>query len=148
MRHARARGGANRISRTREERFARNFPRLFSYAFGLTDDEESAKEVTVAAFAVVLPQDQLAEEDFAVALFTAARRLTSRPRNAPANGLTPDEEEIISLVFDAELTRSEIARLLGLHSEAVVGRLVSGLRKLRDVGKSGHGPSGFQALSA
>jgi DNA-directed RNA polymerase specialized sigma24 family protein len=148
MRHTRARGSADKTGRTRDERFARYFARLFSYAFGLTGDEEAAREVSVAAFAVVLPRDYLEEEDFAVALFTAARKMTSRPRNASANGLTPDEQEIISLVFDAQLTRSEIARLLGLHAEAVVGRLVSGLRKLRDVGKSGHGPSGLEALSA
>lgn len=133
----------------RRDRFSRYFPRLFSYAYGLTGDAETAKDATVAAFATVLKEDQLTEPDFAHALFTAARHLCLKHRSPSREGLTAIEQEIVTLLFDAQLSRAEVEQLLGVGPETVVTTLVSGLKKLRAFSPPPSQPAtGLQTLSA
>ena len=46
------------------------------------------------------------------------------------DGLSPREREVISLVFDAQLDRTQIGALLGIKQEVLAVTLVRGLRKL------------------
>ncbi|MEX0682838.1 MAG: hypothetical protein WD904_03095 [Dehalococcoidia bacterium] len=127
------------------ERFSQYFPRLFAYVYGLTGDEEASKEATIGAFATVVREDYVADDDFAVFVFTAARTLIRNRRSPSRDGLTSREQEVVSLLFDAQLSRTEIARLLELEPEAVTSSLVTGLKKLQGAPRTA--PPTLQPLS-
>jgi DNA-directed RNA polymerase specialized sigma24 family protein len=112
------------------ERFARHFPGVFAYACGMTGDEEAARETAIAAFSAVLRAGGLTDDDFALALFTAARTLTQPKVAASPEGLSVSEQEIISLLFDARLSRAQISALLGIQPEMLAATLLSGLKKV------------------
>lgn len=133
---------------SRRERFSQHFPRLFAYVYGVTGNEETAREVTIASFTSVLNADALDEHDFTQALYTAARKLIRKQRDARKDGLTANEREIMSLLFDAQLSRAEVAELLGIKDESLLATLVGGLKKLRDATPSERARQNFQTLSA
>lgn len=121
---------------TMKERFAAYYPRLFAYLHAcLGNDEAVAKELVVEAFAQAFQRSpNSSEEAFRSTLLAAARRLLRRRRgpSPPNDPLTPREREVLSLAFDFQLPRREIARLLHLREDTVTATLLQGLRKLRD----------------
>jgi DNA-directed RNA polymerase specialized sigma24 family protein len=117
------------------ERFATYFSRLFAYVYGTTGSEETARELTIAAFSDVFSLPDMEEGEFALHLFRIARALSRRPdvrARRPEDGLTSREHDVVSLVFDAQLDRGQIGQLLGLRPETVASMLMRGLRKLRE----------------
>jgi DNA-binding NarL/FixJ family response regulator len=52
-------------------------------------------------------------------------------RTPPAEGLTERERDLVSLLFDGQLERSEVARLLDVCEETITAELVRALKKLR-----------------
>lgn len=115
------------------ERFAAYFPRLFAYACAATGDDE-ARYVVVSAFSDAFSRADAREDEFEIDLFRTARAICQsgeyrvRRHN---DGLTPQEREAISLLFDAQLDCAQIGVLLGISEEGVATTLVRGLRKLR-----------------
>ena len=124
-------GGRRDLQR---ERFGNYFPRLFAYACAATGDDEAARDVVVASFTDVYSMPDMRSDEFEVALFRAARELCGsgeyrlRRHN---DGLSPRERDVISLHFDAQMSRTQISTLLGLQQDAVALTLMRGLRKLR-----------------
>jgi DNA-directed RNA polymerase specialized sigma24 family protein len=116
------------------ERFAAYFPRLFAYACAATGDDEAARYVVVSAFSDAFSRADAREDEFEIDLFRTARTICQsgeyrvRRHN---DGLTPQEREAISLLFDAQLDCAQIGVLLGISEEGVATTLVHGLRKLR-----------------
>jgi DNA-directed RNA polymerase specialized sigma24 family protein len=125
------RKNSTKAAGTRRERFARYFPRLFAYVQAMTGDESTARDATACAFEATLGEDHLDENEFALSLFTAGRELCVARARARAS-LTEIEHEVLSLTFDAQLPRAQVAELLDLEGDAVVGILLSGLHKLND----------------
>ena len=121
-------------SEVQSERFSVYFPRLFAYACAATGDDEAARDVAVSAFSEAFTRADTREDEFELDLFRTARAICQsgeyrvRRHN---DGLSPREREVISLVFDAQLDRTQIGTLLGIKQEAVATTLVRGLRKLR-----------------
>lgn len=119
----------------RRERFGRYFPRLFAYASTLIGHDGAAAEVVIESFTRVFARyPHLADADFAVVLFGFARDLCRAvsARRQSDDGLSFRERDVISLVFDAQLSRTEIASILGAKDQAVGHVLLKGLRKLRE----------------
>jgi DNA-directed RNA polymerase specialized sigma24 family protein len=116
------------------ERFAAYFPRLFAYACAATGDDEAARYVVVSAFSDAFSRADAREDEFEIDLFRTARAICQsgeyrvRRHN---DGLTPQEREAISLLFDAQLDCAQIGVVLGISEEGVATTLVRGLRKLR-----------------
>ena len=116
------------------ERFAAYFPRLFAYACAATGDDEAARYVVVSAFSDAFSRADAREDEFEIDLFRTARAICQsgeyrvRRHN---DGLTPQEREVISLLFDAQLDCAQIGVVLGISEEGVATTLVRGLRKLR-----------------
>jgi len=119
------------------ERFGAYFPRLFAYVRSCVGGDMPAQDIAVAAFTRAFSKAGGAgEEDFRTVLYRTARRLC-RPalgrdgsaRDAP---LSPREREVISLVFDAGLTREQIARMFRIRETTVSSVLLTGLRKLKE----------------
>ncbi|GAG26798.1 unnamed protein product, partial [marine sediment metagenome] len=52
--------------------------------------------------------------------------------SADDDPLSPREREVISLVFDAGLTREQIARMFRIRETTVSSVLLTGLRKLKE----------------
>lgn len=135
---ARGRGGASpTVARDRlQSRYTAYYPRLFAYLHScLGNDPAAAKELAVEAFAQAFQRcPNSAEESFRDCLFAAAHRLCRRRMKSPSPGdpLSPREREILSLAFDAQLSRREIAHLLRLKERTVTAAILRGLRKLRD----------------
>ena len=122
---------------TQRERFATHFPSVFAYVHTWAPDDERCREIVVEAFARVFNRGTLLDdEDFPVALFSVARdlcegwRISSRGLNG---GLSAPEREVLALLFDAQLTRGQVGRLLELQEDIVVSTLVRSLRKLKGV---------------
>ena len=118
----------------RRGRFGAYFPRLFAYVQHSTGEESVTLEVVAEAFAGVFSRvPELREDEFRLALFGAARDLCEdrRAPRAPEETLTPRERDVISLLFDGQLSREEVACLIDESEEAVTGVLVRALRKLR-----------------
>ena len=119
---------------TRRVRFGAYFPRLFAYVQHSTAEEGATRELVAEAFARVFSRVPDAREDeFRLALFGAARDLCEGNRTpwAAEETLTPRERDVISLLFDGQLIRGEVACLLDVPEETVTAVLVSGLKKLR-----------------
>ena len=132
-----AAGAAPDTSRETVRRlFSAYFPRLFAYCLTATGDERAARDLVVEAFGQVTSRASvLGEDDTAVLLFGAARglcRARQAARRRKREGLTAEEREVLSLVFDAQLCREQIACLLQLNPQDVAAVLARGLRKLRE----------------
>ena len=131
------RDGRGRVpeDETHRRLFGAYFPRVFAYVQAMVGDEGRAKSVTAETFATVFATPAGEDErGFAIAVFGAARALCRalRPTERLAlDVLTEREREVISLLFDAQLGRSEISRLLEIKEDTVSSSLVRGLRKLR-----------------
>jgi DNA-directed RNA polymerase specialized sigma24 family protein len=124
-----------------KKRFATYFPKVFAYAHSWTGDDARSREIVIEAFARAFGRGAVfGEEDFTVVLFTVTRDLCAGARRSsrpPAGGLSDPEREVLALLFDAQLTRDEVGRLLRMPEEAVVSTLIGGLRKLKTVVKNG-----------
>ena len=117
-----------------QERFAAYFPRVFAYACAATGDEEAARDVVVASFSDVYLLPDMRGDEFELALFGNARELCLSPEfrlKRPDDGLGTRERDVISLVFDAQLSKTQVAALTGVPEETVATILLRGLRKLR-----------------
>ena len=99
-----------------------------------TGDDEAARDVAVSAFSEAFARPDVREDEFELDLFRTARAICQsgeyrvRRHN---DGLSPRERDVISLLFDAQLSRLQISTLLGIPQDAVGSTLVRGLRKLR-----------------
>ncbi|MGH8629789.1 MAG: RNA polymerase sigma factor, partial [Burkholderiales bacterium] len=122
--------GTDDLERQRFEQF---FPRLFAYAFSFVGDDAGARDVVIEAFSRAFTFDRaLNDEQFPMALFAIARgMLHPEGRKGPNDGLTPREREVVALLFDARLSRREVAALMRIGDEAVTAALLRGLRKLQ-----------------
>ncbi|HUF53899.1 MAG TPA: hypothetical protein VMR52_09030 [Dehalococcoidia bacterium] len=136
----------NTQTNIRQERFSRHFPRLFAYLYAVTGDQELACEATFGSFSTVLNAEFLEEPHFTLALFQAARKLTPK-RWSAADGLDSNEREVLSLLFDAQLSRAEVAQLLTIDEQSLLRTVLGGLRKLR-AASAVAAPGRLQTLSA
>jgi len=133
-------GGDLGPGETRRDRFGAYFPRVFAYVQHNTGDEGVTRELVAEAFTRAFSMSGESKEgEYRLALFRAARELCEGARvPTPAEEcLTPRERDIISLLFDAQLGRGEVASILEMEEAAVTPELVRALKKLR----AGLGPS-------
>ena len=120
---------------TLQGRFGAHFPRLFAYVYSYVGDATAAREIVADAFihAFACCPD-FPDSTFRLVLFETARGRcrAAVPAKAPFDGLlSPREREVISLLFDAQLSRREVGRLLKIGEDAVTSALMRGLKKLR-----------------
>lgn len=116
----------------RRSRFGSYFPRVFAYVHHRTGDEGTTRELVAETFARVFSRaDELREDEFRLVLFGTAREMCDTVRIPPAEGLTERERDLVSLLFDGQLERDEVASLLDIREETVTTELVRALKKLR-----------------
>ncbi len=139
-------GGATEISVAHRRRFARYFPGLFAYVRAMSDGYSTGIDKVVSAFESALSEPHASEDDFVLALFANARELCG------VHGVTHDrsEREILSLTFDAQLTREQVSVLLELSVSEVVSTLLRGLRRLQTlrVATEAAGDAALQGFAA
>ena len=115
--------------------FGAHFPRLFAYTRSCVRDDAAAGQIVAEAFCRAFARHPDAPDgDLRLALFAAARRLCAAATTAHAqvdDPLSAREREVLSLLFEAQLSRGEIGRLLRMKEQAVNFALLRGLRKLR-----------------
>lgn len=112
-------------------RFAGCFPRVYAFTLAMTDDETASRDLATAAFAETFTLGEMTEQEFVVELFRQARELARRAPGTTHRGLlNAREREIISLTFDAKLSREQISLVLGVTADGVAAALLKGLRKL------------------
>jgi len=122
---------------TVNERYNAYFPRLFAYVRSCVGGEMPSQDIVIQAFSRAFSHPDSADEDcFRTVLFRTARRLC-RPalKQARVDGddsLNRRERDALSLVFDAGLTREQIARLFRIRESTVSALLMTGLRKLKE----------------
>jgi DNA-directed RNA polymerase specialized sigma24 family protein len=119
------------------ERFSAHFPRLFAYVRSCVGGDVPAQDIVVEAFTRAFSKaGDAGEDNFRTVLFRSARRLCRpalrRDGSARDDLLSPREREVISLVFDAGLTREQIARMFRIRETIVSSVLLTGLRKLKE----------------
>ena len=119
------------------ERYNEYFPRLFAYVRCCVGGEMPAQDIVIQAFSRAFSHPDSADEDrFRTILFRTARRLCrpslTQTRADTDDSLTAREREVLSLVFDAGLTRDQIARLFRIRGATVSALLMTGLRKLKE----------------
>lgn len=116
----------------RRARFGAYFPGVFAYVQHSIGDENATREIVAESFTQVFSGRELREEEFRLALFGTARRLcgSGRTPNAAEECLTPRERDILALMFDAQLSREEVAVLLEVQEASVTAEFVSALKKL------------------
>jgi len=121
--------------RTLRERLGAHFPRLFAYTYSYVGDAAIAREIVTDAFSRAFARwPDLPDNEFRLALFGVAHRLCRSAASAKApldDVLSHREREVISLLFDAQLSRREVGCLLKLKEETVISALMRGLKKLR-----------------
>jgi DNA-directed RNA polymerase specialized sigma24 family protein len=119
-------------------RFARYFPQLFAYIQSAVRDEERAREIVACVFAATFARHaKSGDEEFHLWLFSDARQALQAERPAPpGDGLSGRERDVVSLLFDAQLTRREVAILLGVNDDTVTSSLLKALRKLKEANAS------------
>lgn len=143
------RGQQNILDQVQRVRFAEYFPRVFAYAQCATSDQTRSTEIVVEAFSRVFEQDAWSsDEGFPVALFAVARDLCESAPALPGYGagrLNARERDVLSLVFDAQLTRDQVSSVMKLPEDSVISALVNGLRNLKRTVLDGRRPS-FQVL--
>jgi DNA-directed RNA polymerase specialized sigma24 family protein len=120
-------GGSPGVSAAHRRRFARYFPGLFAYVRAMSDDYSTAVDTVVAAFEAALAEPHTDEDAFVLSLFRNARALGS----VRSTVHDTREREVLSLTFDARLTREQVSTLLALPVDEVVSTLLRGLRRLR-----------------
>jgi DNA-directed RNA polymerase specialized sigma24 family protein len=118
-----------------KERYDAYFPRLFAYVHSCVGSDMQTQDIVIQAFSRAFCRAGTSDEQkFQATLFRAARRLCRQSlksgRSDDKESLSPREREIISLVFDASLTRRQIANLFGIRETTVGSALMTGLRKL------------------
>ncbi|MCH7809909.1 MAG: hypothetical protein IH863_04945 [Chloroflexi bacterium] len=120
-------GSVSEISVAHRQRFARYFPGLFAYVRAMSNGYASGVDKVVSAFEIALSETHADEDAFVLSLFTNARKLCG------VDSTTHDtsEREVLSLTFDAHLTREQVSVLLQLPVGTVVSTLLSGLRRLQ-----------------
>ena len=117
------------------DRFKRYFAKVFAYALSCSGDQTAAKSVTTEAFlATFAGGPGPSDEEFRLALFGNARRLwrTARQRPFFDDALNRRERDALSLLFDAELSKGEVAQLLRLRETTLTATVLRGLLKLRE----------------
>jgi DNA-directed RNA polymerase specialized sigma24 family protein len=119
------------------ERYNAYFPRLFAYVRSCVGGEMPAQDIVIQAFSRAFSHPNSADEDrFRTVLFRTARRLCrpalKQARVDDGDSLNRREREALSLVFDAGLTREQIARLFRIRESTVSALLMTGLRKLKE----------------
>jgi DNA-directed RNA polymerase specialized sigma24 family protein len=129
----------------RRQRFGHYFPRLFAYVRPWVNSDARTRDIVVETFARAFAYPgEITDEEFAIVLFGLAREAcqgrTQEARRSSA-GLTAREREVVGLVFDAQMCRGEIARLLEIDEGDVTATLLQALKKLRS------GAASVQALS-
>ena len=130
----------------RRSRFGSYFPRVFAYVHHRTGDEGTTRELVAETFAhVFFRSDDLKEDEFRLVLFATAREMCDTVRVPPAEGLTERERDLVSLLFDGQLERSEVARLLDVCEETITAELVRALEKLRAGLRTANVPSFLRA---
>ena len=120
-------GGASEISVAHRRRFSRYFPGLFAYVRAMSDGYSTGVDKIVSAFEIALSEPHGNEDAFVLSLFANARELCSVDSTAH----DVSEREVLSLTFDAQLTREQVSVLLELPVSAVVSTLLRGLRRLQ-----------------
>ena len=116
----------------RRTRFGAYFPRVFAYVHHRAGDEGTTRELVTEAFTRVFSRiDELKDDEFRLALFGTARELCDSIRVPAIEGLTERERDLVSLLFDGQLERGEVASLLDIREETVTTELVRALKKLR-----------------
>ena len=119
------------------ERYETYFPRIFAYVYACVGREKPAQEIVVQAFHRAFQRAGNNDENrFRTVLFRSARRMC-RPiiknrRPNDGDSLDPREHEVMSLVFDAGLTRDQIAHMFHISEPSVNSLLMTGLRKLKE----------------
>ena len=119
-------------------RYNEYFPRVFAYVRTCVGGEMPAQDIVIQAFNRAFDHAGSADEErFRTILFRTARRLcqpTLRQTRVDDDGdsLNRREREALSLVFDAGLSRDQIARLFRIREATVSALLMSGLRKLKE----------------
>ena len=119
------------------ERYETYFPRIFAYVYACVGRDKPAQEIVVQAFHRAFQRAGSSDEDrFRTVLFRSARRMC-RPviknrRPNDGDSLDPREHEVMSLVFDAGLTRDQIAHVFHISETSVSSLLMTGLRKLKE----------------
>src|SRR3972149_6995270 len=122
---------------TVNERYNAYFPRLFAYVRSCVGGEMPAQDIVIQAFSRAFSHPDSADEArFRTILFRTARRL-SRPalkqaRVNDGDSLNRREREALSLVFDAGLTREQIARLFRIRESTGSALLMTGLRQMKE----------------
>ena len=122
-------GGSPEISVAHRRRFARYFPGLFAYVRAMSDDYATGVDKVVSAFEAALSEPHADEDSFVLALFSNARQLC----DVPGSARDTSEREVLSLTFDARLTREQVSVLLELPVDGVISTLLSGLGRLQNV---------------
>jgi len=111
----------------------------------MVGNEAHARKVVIETFSQVFAHPaHLSDQQFSMAVFSLARSLCrdARPDGRRNDGdLLGSEREVLSLLFDAQLSRGEVGMVTGLEDEEVRAEMVSGLRKLR-------GPNGGSIIPA
>ncbi len=118
----------------RRQRFEQYFPGVFAYVSSWLGDDPASRQVVIEAFTRTFSfRAQLDDEDFPILLFATARDLchNATERKRAGDGLSGREQDVVSLLFDAQLTRSQVSVLLGLRLEQVNSTLIRALKKLR-----------------
>ena len=122
-------GGSPEVSVAHRRRFARYFPGLFAYVRAMSDEYSSSVDRVVSAFEAALSEPHADEDSFVLSLFANARELCGVGRSAHDTS----EREVLSLTFDAQLTREQVSGLLDLPVDAVISALLRGLSRLQNV---------------
>src|SRR3990172_11674964 len=120
-----------------DERYNAYSPRLFAYVRSCVGGEIPAEDIVIQAFSRAFGHPDGADEDrFRTVLFRTARQLCRPALKQPTvdrdDTLNTREREILSLVFDAGLTRQQIAQLFRIRESTVGTLLMTGLRKLKE----------------
>jgi DNA-directed RNA polymerase specialized sigma24 family protein len=124
-------------ARSMNERYSAYFPRLFAYVRSCVEGDISVQDIAVEAFSRAFSRAGDSNEDrFRTVLFRSARRLCRSglddKKPGSGNPLSSREREVMSLVFDAGLTREQIARVSRIRETIVAELVMSGLRKLKE----------------
>jgi DNA-directed RNA polymerase specialized sigma24 family protein len=119
------------------ERFSAYFPRLFAYVRSYVGGDVPTQDIVVESFSRAFSKaGNGSERHFRTILFRTARRLChpTLKDNSPSDddSLSPREREVISLVFNAGLTREQIAQVFHIRETSVSSALLTGLRKLKE----------------
>jgi len=116
-----------------QERFGAHFPQLFAYVRAGVEDDARARDIVVEAFCRTFARcPGVPDGEFRLVLFSLARGLCrSAGKGRVDSALNSRERDVLSLLFDAQLSRGEIGHLLEVKERAVTAALVGGLRKLR-----------------